>query len=129
MHDGSVTAELSGPAKAVRVGMDLSVGTALTIAASFLLAGLVKGVIGLGLPTVSMGLLALVATPAQAAALLVVPSLVTNVWQMAAGPGLVPLLRRLGPMMLAILAGTWIATLWVSLSQTATTGLGLALVV
>src|SRR5687767_14451704 len=106
MHDCSVTAELSGPAKAVRVGMDLSAGTALTIAASFLLAGLVKGVIGLGLPTVSMGLLALVATPAQAAALLVVPSLVTNVWQMTAGPGLVPLLRRLGPMMLAILAGT-----------------------
>ena len=36
--------------------------------ATFVLAGLVKGVIGLGLPTVAMGLLAVVMAPAQAAA-------------------------------------------------------------
>jgi uncharacterized membrane protein YfcA len=53
------------------------------IAGAFLLAGFVKGVIGLGLPTVSIGLLGLVMTPAQAAAILVVPSLVTNVGAMA----------------------------------------------
>ena len=47
------------------------------ITAIFVLAGFVKGVIGLGLPTVAMGLLALVMTPAQAAALLVVPSFLT----------------------------------------------------
>jgi hypothetical protein len=49
--------------------------------AAFLLAGFVKGVIGLGLPTVSIGLLGLLVSPAQAAAILVVPSLITNVWQ------------------------------------------------
>ena len=59
-------------------------------ASTFVLAGFVKGVIGLGLPTVAMGLLAIVMTPAQAASLLVVPSLLTNVWQ-AMGPALVPL--------------------------------------
>jgi hypothetical protein len=48
-------------------------------AGAYLLAGLVKGVIGLGLPTVAIGLLGLMMTPAQAAAILVVPSLVTNV--------------------------------------------------
>jgi hypothetical protein len=32
--------------------------------ATFLLAGLVKGVIGLGLPTVAMGLLAMLMAPA-----------------------------------------------------------------
>ena len=58
------------------------------IAGAFLLAGFVKGVIGLGLPTVSVGLLGLLMTPAQAAAILVVPSLVTNVWQAAVGGGL-----------------------------------------
>jgi hypothetical protein len=47
--------------------------------ATFLLAGFVKGVVGLGLPTIGMGLLAVVMAPAQAAALLVVPSFVTNV--------------------------------------------------
>jgi uncharacterized protein len=40
---------------------------------TFVLAGFVKGVVGLGLPTVAMGLLAIVMTPAQAASLLVVP--------------------------------------------------------
>lgn len=75
--------------------------------ATFLLAGLVKGVTGLGLPTVGVGLLSLVMLPAQAAALVVVPSLVTNVWQMAAGPALGPLLRRLWPMMAGLCLGTW----------------------
>jgi hypothetical protein len=38
----------------------------LFIAAAFLLAGFVKGVVGLGLPTVSMGLLAVTMPPAHA---------------------------------------------------------------
>src|SRR5215813_10036796 len=61
----------------------------ILIGATFLLAGLVKGVIGMGLPTVAMGLLALVLPPAEAAAILVVPSLVTNVWQLAIVAGTV----------------------------------------
>jgi uncharacterized protein len=75
--------------------------------AAFLLAGFVKGVIGLGLPTVAIGLLGLVMTPPQAAALLVVPSLATNLWQLAAGPGLVPLLRRFRMLLIGLCAGTW----------------------
>src|SRR5262245_28065033 len=73
---------------------------------TFVVAGFVKGVIGLGLPTVAMGLLAVVMTPAQAAALLVAPSLLTNVWQ-AMGPELAPLTRRLWPMLLGICVGVW----------------------
>jgi len=73
---------------------------------TFLAAGLVKGVTGMGLPTVAMGLLGAVMPPAAAAALLVVPSLVTNVWQLAAGPAALALLRRLGTMMLGVAAGT-----------------------
>jgi uncharacterized membrane protein YfcA len=79
----------------------------LFIAGVFVVAGLVKGVIGLGLPTIAMGLLALIMPPAEAAALLIVPSLATNVWQMLAGPGLGPILRRLWPTMLGVCAGTW----------------------
>jgi len=82
----------------------------LTITIAFLIAGFVKGVIGLGLPTVAIGLLGLVMPPAEAAALLVVPSLVTNVWQLAAGPSFMPLLRRLWPMLAGICIGTWAAT-------------------
>ena len=65
---------------------NMSTGVWILIGGTFLLAGLVKGVIGMGLPTVAMGLLAVVLPPAEAAALLVVPSLVTNVWQLLAGP-------------------------------------------
>ncbi|NGM19270.1 sulfite exporter TauE/SafE family protein [Roseomonas stagni] len=72
----------------------------------FLLAGLAKGVIGLGLPTISIGLLALVMPPAEAASLLLLPSLATNIMQ-CAGPALRPLLRRLWPMLLALLPGTF----------------------
>ncbi len=90
---------------------DLLAGTAgplgwAVILATFLVAGFVKGVIGLGLPTVAVGLLATVMSPAQAAALLIVPSFVTNVWQLLAGPRFGALLRRLWPMMVAIAVGT-----------------------
>jgi len=73
---------------------------------TFLLAGFVKGVIGLGLPTVSMGLLSLVMAPAKAAALLIVPSFVTNVWQLAAGPSFRRLAHRLWPMLTGVIFGT-----------------------
>jgi uncharacterized membrane protein YfcA len=76
------------------------------IAAVFILAGMVKGVIGLGLPTLSMALLAVWMSPAAAAALLIVPSLVTNVWQLQPWRGLGRLARRLGGMQLGIAAGT-----------------------
>ncbi|MBN9410553.1 MAG: sulfite exporter TauE/SafE family protein [Burkholderiales bacterium] len=74
--------------------------------ATFALAGVVKGVVGLGLPTVAMAVLALAMTPADAAALLVVPSLVTNFWQMRPWPAMWPLLRRLLPMQAGVVAGT-----------------------
>ena len=80
--------------------------------AVFALAGLVKGVVGLGLPTVSMALLALFMPAGQAAAWLLLPSLVTNVVQMRPMPSLRPLLRRLGWMQLGIVAGTVGGMLW-----------------
>jgi uncharacterized protein len=77
---------------------------------TFLLAGFVKGVIGLGLPTVAMGLLSLVMAPAKAASLLIVPSFVTNVWQLAAGPSFIRLAYRLWPMLAAVVLGTLAGT-------------------
>ena len=74
---------------------------ALLVAAVFALAGLVKGVTGMGLPTVSVSLLALWMTPAAAAALLVMPSLVTNLAQ-CRGPALRRLASRLWPMWAAL---------------------------
>ena len=79
----------------------------LMIGLTFLLAGLVKGVTGMGLPTVAMGLLGALISPLAAASLLIVPSFVTNLWQLIAGGPVRGLIRRFAPMMLAIFAGTF----------------------
>ena len=59
------------------VGMSNPIVYLVVVAAAFLLAGLVKGVTGLALPTVGVGLLSLAVPPAHAAALIVVPALIT----------------------------------------------------
>ena len=87
----------------------------LLVIVTFLLAGTVKGVIGLGLPTVAMGMLGLAIAPAQAAALLIIPSIVTNAWQLTAGGQLRGLLKRLWPMQLGIFIGTASGMLWLSI--------------
>jgi uncharacterized membrane protein YfcA len=79
------------------------------IALTFVLAGFVKGVIGLGLPTIAVGLLGAMMAPAEAAALMVLPSLVTNVWQIS-GPALAPLSKRLWPMLVALIVGVGLGT-------------------
>ncbi|MES2946892.1 MAG: sulfite exporter TauE/SafE family protein, partial [Pseudomonadota bacterium] len=97
----------------------------------FILAGLVKGVVGLGLPTLAMGLLVGLMAPAQAAVILVLPSLLTNLWQMWVGPALRSLVMRLWPLQLGVV----VATLLVPVSlvtldaRLAGMGLGAALAV
>ena len=75
------------------------------IAAVFALAGFVKGVIGLGLPTVSMGLLAVAMAPAQSLAIVIVPAILTNIWQTFSGPYFLCIVRRLWPLLLGLAAG------------------------
>lgn len=68
----------------------------LPVIVVFVIAGGVKGVTGMGLPTVAMSLLGLWMPAAQAALLLVVPSLATNLSQ-CRGPHLRRLAARLWP--------------------------------
>lgn len=63
----------------------------------FIIAGVVKGVSGMGLPTVSMALLGLIMPPAEAAILMLLPSLLTNLAQ-CTGPYWKSLCLRLWPM-------------------------------
>jgi uncharacterized membrane protein YfcA len=106
-------------------------GTFAFTCAVFLLAGFIKGVIGLGLPTIAMGLLAIVMPPVSAAAILVLPSFVTNVWQMLVGPALKTVAQRLWPMMLFVCLGTWagLGLLSGSHARLGTMLLGIALVI
>jgi uncharacterized protein len=80
----------------------------ILIAAAFLLAGFVKGTLGLGLPTVAMGLLAVSMPPAQALAIVIVPAIVTNIWQTFVGPYLRDIIRRLWPLMIGTVVGVWL---------------------
>lgn len=100
-------------------GFYQEIGPALSllVVLTFVLAGAVKGVIGLGLPTVAMGLLGLAMAPAQAAALLIVPSALTNLWQLAAGGHLRVLLRRLWPLLLMTFIGTLLGSAWLGINS------------
>jgi uncharacterized membrane protein YfcA len=80
----------------------------LLVAAAFLLAGFIKGVLGLGLPTVSMGLLAVTMPPGQALAIVIVPAIVTNIWQTFVGPYLRDIVLRLWPLMIGTVIGIWL---------------------
>ena len=76
------------------------------IAATFIVAGIVKGVTGMGLPTVAMGILGGLISPLAAASLLIIPSFATNIWQLLAGPNFYAVIRKLWLMMLAMVVGT-----------------------
>jgi uncharacterized membrane protein YfcA len=76
------------------------------IAVVFAIAGWIKGVIGLGLPTIATGLLGVFVAPVQAASIVVLPAVLTNVWQMLYGGRLLALLRRLWPMLACVFVGT-----------------------
>jgi len=110
---------------------NLGLPLTLLVIGTFLLAGTVKGIIGLGLPTIAMGMLGLAMLPAQAAALLIIPSTVTNLWQLAFGGHLSVLLRRLWPMLLLIFLGTGLGTVWLGMDggQWVVRALGAALLV
>ncbi len=72
----------------------------------FALAGMIKGTIGLGLPAVSMGLLTMVISPFQAATLLIIPSMVTNIWQLFAEGRVLQLIRRFWLLLIGIIIGS-----------------------
>lgn len=103
----------------------------IAVALTFILAGTVKGTTGLGLPTVTMGILGLFMAPADAAALVIVPSLITNIWQFAAGPERRALVLRAWPLLLPMAFVTWAAAglLMGSHAAGAATALGAVLMV
>lgn len=84
-----------------------SLETIAIVTATFLLAGAVKGVTGLGLPSVSLAVLTAALGLKPAMAILLVPAFVTNVWQGAVGGHLLSILARTWTLLLALAVGTW----------------------
>ena len=101
------------------------------IALTFVLAGMVKGVTGMGLPTVAMGILGSLISPVAAAAMLLLPSFISNLFQFGGGGNTRMLLKRLWPMLLTVVIATLLASVWITGGETSRTqfALGLALMV
>ena len=70
--------------------------------AVFLLAGTVKGLVGLGLPTITIALTSLVLPLPEAIALISLPTIVTNVWQAAVGGKFRIIVRRQWPLIVPL---------------------------
>lgn len=79
----------------------------ILIFATFVLAGMVKGVIGLGLPSVSLAILTATIGLKAAMAVLIAPSLVMNIWQASVGGAFREVLRRTWILIVAASLGTW----------------------
>ena len=84
--------------------------TIILVVMVFLLAGFIKGVIGFGLPTISVSLLTVVLGLEAAMVIMLLPSLLTNVWQGVMGGHLRYLSRRLWPVLIPGVCFTWIAS-------------------
>jgi uncharacterized membrane protein YfcA len=82
---------------------------AALVAGIFVLGGFVTGVVGFGLPTITLGLLALTRPLPEAMALAVAPTLATNLWQGLAGGQLRPTLARLKGFLACSALGTLLA--------------------
>jgi len=85
----------------------LDIITISAILGTFLLAGTVKGIIGLGLPTVSLALLTVTIGLPNAMALILVPSFITNLWQALAGGNGGVILRRIWLFLLMASTTVW----------------------
>ena len=79
--------------------------------AVFLLAGTVKGLVGLGLPTITIALSSLGLPLSEAIALIALPTVVTNIWQAAVGGRFWIILRRQWPLIVPLVVVLYL-TMW-----------------
>ena len=81
------------------------------IVAAFLVAGSIKGAIGVGLPTTAIAILSVSLGLRDAIPLLIIPSLIANIWQITRGGDLWELLRRFWLLNAIACVGVWLGTL------------------
>jgi uncharacterized membrane protein YfcA len=79
--------------------------------AVFLIAGTVKGLVGLGLPTITIALTSLVLPLPEAIALISLPTVVANLWQAAVGGKFRLIVRRQWPLIVPLMIVLYL-TLW-----------------
>lgn len=83
-------------------------------AVAFTLAGFVKGVVGFGFPVITLIILTLTIGLLDALAILVIPTIVTNVWQGLSGPFLKDIARRMGIYILVSATFIWLTSAYLT---------------
>jgi uncharacterized membrane protein YfcA len=103
----------------------------LAIAAAFITAGVAKGAIGMGLPPIALAILAFALPLEDALAIMVVPSMATNIWQAIYGGGFWKLLRRFRSMAICSVAALMLVAMTLGQlgSQSAIAWMGVVLVI
>jgi uncharacterized membrane protein YfcA len=77
----------------------------------FFVAGIVKGLVGIGLPTITLALTSFVLPLSDMIALIALPTVVTNLWQAAVGGHFKKIVRRQWPLILPMVV-TLFVTMW-----------------
>jgi uncharacterized protein len=78
------------------------------VVATFLAAGFIKGVIGMGLPVVALACLGSTLGVREALTIMLIPGIATNTYQALAGPALPMLARRLWSFLALACIGIWL---------------------
>ena len=76
----------------------------------FLFAGIIKGLIGLGVPMITLSLMSLFQPIPSAVVITLLPSFLTNIWQMAKGGNFIKLSRKLWGLIVMVPPGVWLGT-------------------
>jgi hypothetical protein len=102
----------------------------LVTAGAFIVAGIAKGALGMGMPPVALGLMTFALPLQDAIAFMVTPTMVTNIWQAVYGGGFMRLSRRFGSMTVAAVVGILAVAAFGHVgSEKATVWVGVVLVV
>ena len=96
--------------------MDESLSLLVIACVVFLLAGGVKGLLGVGFPTISMAILTQFVSLPVALQIVLVPTLATNIWQSCDGPHLLTVIKRLWLFYAMNMLLAWLAWRFVLLS-------------
>lgn len=86
---------------------ELGLGIVIWCASALFLAGIVKGILGIGVPVVSISLLSLVINIPMAVSLLPVPILLSNLWQSLTSGQVANTFKRFGILIVALIIGTF----------------------
>ena len=83
----------------------MTVTQMLVVAGAFLIAGIAKGAVGMGMPPIAIGLMTFALPLDQSLAIMVLPTMLTNIWQAIYGTGFLRLLKRFWTMALTSVVG------------------------